>query len=411
MKKYKDLSEVLDKEQYNTLLEAEEIITRFNSDFNILSYFEDIFNENVWTRIFAYILDSDKQHNLKTKPFGYWIEQITKEKKEFETYFLNKLEKKPFRIIPKTEWATVERRRIDLVLELNDDSGEIIGIIGLENKLNSAEQEMQISDYQIALTKFYPFVPKIILYCTPDGRSSTTALNEYIDCPYLPITYYSFKEVFSHFSNHTQGEVKLIFHSTYKYLEYMLAREVKMEILKNVQDRTLPFNERNIYSPVMNFFNKFEEYLISNGKFPFTKASIGTFSTDEIKLFVEDLHKPKLCPAYLLHGFNKEPRKGDYFVVRVMIHSRILQKLKSKDKQPIRDLILKHMQLPNTRNELKHLGPYVNIWTSNKYQLVDLAETDIKNMLNLLEDTVEQTYHQLKKKYNKFIKLRPDIAF
>lgn len=411
LKKSAQLSEVLNDTQINDLENVDRILKKYKHQFNLLDYFEDLFNENVWTRIFAFVLNSEEKHLLGNTVFNYWTEQISQEQKKFKNLFLDKLDKLPEKIIAKTEWATAEKRRIDLILELNDSDGNLIGIIGLENKLDSSEQEEQLSDYQKALSATFPFVPKIILYCTPNGRASETAIKNFIDCPCLPINYSSFKNVFEHFSKLTEGEIQLIFNSTHNYLEIMQAREKKREILSSIYDPSLPFNERNKYSPLMTFFNDLYAYFKAYRKFPFDDATLGTFSTNEIKIFVEELRKPKLVPAYLLHSSIKEPRVGDYFVVRLMIHSKIIHKMKVKDKQPILNDILNYMQLPNTRNEPKHWDPWVNIWTSNKYQLVDLGETDIKNMLKLLEDSMDQTYSQMKKKFNEYVKMRPEIAF
>lgn len=68
------------------------------------------------------------------------------------------------------------------------------------------------------------------------------------------------------------------------------------------------------------------------------------------------------------------------------------------------------MQLPFTKNEPKHWGPWINIWTSRKYQLVDLGEKDCKGLLDSLHETINLTYDQMKKKLNNFKKLRPDLA-
>lgn len=144
---------------------------------------------------------------------------------------------------------------------MNDSDGNLIGIIGLENKLDSSEQEEQLSDYQKALSATFPFVPKIILYCTPNGRASETAIKNFIDCPCLPINYSSFKNVFEHFSKLTEGEIQLIFNSTHNYLEIMQAREKKREILSSIYDPSLPFNERNKYSPLMIFLMIFMHIL------------------------------------------------------------------------------------------------------------------------------------------------------
>ena len=34
------------------------------NEFDVLSVFDDLINENTWSRVFAYLLDSNKPHNL-----------------------------------------------------------------------------------------------------------------------------------------------------------------------------------------------------------------------------------------------------------------------------------------------------------------------------------------------------------
>ncbi len=411
MKKSASLSEILNESQIKELENSEIIINSFNTRFNLLSYFEKIFSENVWTRIFAFLLSSEEKHGLGCSTFEYWLDQICLERNDLSLLFRSKLSEKPAKIFTKTEWTTSQGRRVDLILELNDNDGNVIGVIGIENKLDSNEQEEQLSDYQKSIHESFPNIPTIMLYCTPDGRQSKTALKNFPACPYFRIDYSSFKNVFEYFSNLTNGELELIFKSTYQYLEQMIAKERKREILATTYDPSLPFNERNKYSSLMKFFNDLYDYFKANRKFPFVKASLGTFSTNEIKIFVDDLRKPKLVPSYILHSSSKQPRIGDYFVVRLMIHSKKIHKIKVKEKQPILNDILNFMQLPNSRNEPKHWDPWINIWTSNKYQLVDLGETDIKNMLKLVEESMDMTYSQLNKKFNEYVNMRPDIAF
>jgi hypothetical protein len=400
MKKIAELNEILDSSEISELMRNEEIIKELNQDFNILSYFEDIFNENVWTRVFAFLLDSNAKHGQGIIIFNKWIDYISKERNELNELFRTILIEQPKSIHVKTEWLTAESRRVDLLIKLNDKSGSLIGIIGIENKVNSSEQEAQISDYQKSISAVFPDIPKIILFCTPDGRESRTAIKENTDCPCLSITYLSFQSICSDFAKVTDGELQLILKSTNRYLKIILAKEKKRSLLLKTRDNTLPFNERNKYSPVLPFFNKFENYLRQNHKLPF-KGWFKTFSTNELDVFVEELRSrdETMVPVYMLNINKKEPRIGDYFVVRLMIHSKKIHKLKKLDKLPILNDILSNMQLPNNRNEPKHWDPWVNIWTSEKHQLIDLDNQDMKNMLNLITKSIEETYSDLREKY------------
>ena len=410
MKKVASLSEVIDESQLKELNECEDTIKTFNKEFNLIFYFEKIFNENVWTRVFASLLSSEEKHGLNIQVFNFWISQISNEKTDINSLFRDKLKVKPHKIFVKTEWSTPDNRRVDLILELNDIYGNVIGIIGLENKVDSAEQEEQLADYQKAISIVFPDVPKILLYCSPNGRLSKTAEENFENCPYLPISYKSFQLVFDHFAKSTDGELNLIFKSLNNYLKLLLARVRRHEILSAAYDTTIPFNERNKYSPVLPFFNDLYEYFKKNKKFPF-QGWFKTFSTNEVDIFVQDLKTPLLQPCYMLHFLNKEPRVGDYYLVRLMIHSKRIHKLNVKDKEPILYDILGQMIIPNTRGEPEHWDPWVNIWTSNKQQLEDMGQIDMKNILDLMHQAIDETYANLEVKFKEYIKIRKNIAY
>lgn len=400
MKKTASLDEILSHSEIVELGINESILIELNQELNIFSHFEGIFNENVWTRIFAFLLDSKSKHGKGIDIFNHWIDIVSKERNELSELFINKLSTRAHSIHTKIEWSTEHGRRVDLLIKISDESGSIIGVIGIENKVNSAEQEAQISDYQKSIQSVFPNIPKIILYCTPDGRESKTSIKEYTDCPCLSISYLSFQAICSNFSKDTEGELQLILKSTDRYLKMILAKEKRRILLEKTFDDSLPFNERNKYSPVLPFFNKFEIFLRQNHKLLF-KGGFKTFSTNELDVFVEELRSPDnmMVPCYMLHSDKKEPRIGDYFVVRLMIHSKRIHKLKVKDKQPILNDILEKMKIPNSRNEPKHWDPWVNIWTSEKYQLIDMDEQDMRNMLQLLSKSIDTTFTQLKEKY------------
>lgn len=332
-KKTAQLSEKLNESQLAELSQIEKILEKHKHHFNLLNYFEDIFSEIVYTRIFAFFLDSEEKHSLGISFFNYWIEQLSLEQEKFKTLFLDKFNNKAAKTISRTEWSTPENRRLDLILELNDSAGNVIAVIGLENKVDASEQEEQLSDYQKALIKKFPSVPKIILFSTPDGREPTTALKKFKECPCLPISYTSFRNVFEYFSKNTTGEIQLIINSTFNYLDYLLARVRKKQIDSLLYDSSAPINERNKYSPVLTFFNIFIDYLIANKKFPFRNGGLRTFSTDEISISVFDIRTSQIEPAYVLKSLKKEPRVGDYFVVMVMLYYIPFRVMKAAEKK------------------------------------------------------------------------------
>ncbi|MEA1980855.1 MAG: hypothetical protein U9N54_07775, partial [candidate division Zixibacteria bacterium] len=56
-------------EEYRQLQESE-------NDFNILTIFEDVFHENSYSRIIAFLCSSNNKHNLGQRFFREWMKQI-----------------------------------------------------------------------------------------------------------------------------------------------------------------------------------------------------------------------------------------------------------------------------------------------------------------------------------------------
>lgn len=404
MRKTAPLSDFLNDDEVQELKHIEKFISHFNDEFNLFNYLENLFNENVWSRIFAFLLDTEQKHQLGSKIFNFWISIIASENADLVEPFLSKTGD-IHKVIATTEWTTPGNRRVDLLLELMDEKG-LAGVIGIENKLESNEQREQLSDYQKSISEIFPDVPKLFFYITPEGRESQTALKSFPQCPYIPISYSSIREICFQFTKDSDGEVALVLKSLNNYLKYLLYKSRKKELHSQSNIVSLPFNERNKYSPVLPFFEKLEEHFKANQKFPFNRWAFKTFSTTDIDFFDWDLYAKGLLPCYMLNSLKREPRPGDYFVVRLMIHSQALYKtMGSRDKKIKAERLeyinktLTYFDIKNNRNKLRHWHPWINIWTSEKYELIDLGEKDIKNLLDLLHRVMFETYYQFKKNF------------
>lgn len=403
-----ELSTVLSKEEFVKYKSNKENIAKLQLDFNLFELFEGVFGENAWSKLFAFFIDSTEKHNLGKNAFHIWSKVIARSDDQY-VKFIYGIEERIESINIKTEWSTSEGRRIDMLIELFDKTNELIGVIGFENKIDSNELASQVSDYQKAISYTYPKARKIIMFCTPDGRESMTAIYDNSECPYIAISYSTLKEVFESLSPTVTGELKLIIRSLSKYIHLLILIRENQKILTRTYSDIKQFNKKNIYSPSIPFLNKFIEYLFAKQNRPRIPFLLWhkTFSTNVIEIRDADLGVAnQLIPCYMLHS-KKNPQIGDYFVVRLMVWSKILYKRASYDKntrEKVHSDIFEYLKFDDTNGKPQDWHPWVNIWTSRKYQLRDFGVNDIENMFELLDESIIKTYPRLKLKFPQYLR-------
>jgi hypothetical protein len=83
-------------------------------------------------------------------------------------------------MIAEAPWERVTVYRefvlIDVVVEILSAQG--VAVIGIENKIDAAEQPLQISRYQQALLRAFPGPTAVVAFLTPTGLEPTTARSE-----------------------------------------------------------------------------------------------------------------------------------------------------------------------------------------------------------------------------------------
>ena len=117
-------------------------------------------NENKTSEILAFFLDPNQTHGQKRKFLDLFIEK-------FEIKVPSLLSENIKTIDVQTEDPTNENRRIDVTIRFG--KGEYV--IGIENKIGSADQKKQLTDYAKELNRRTGSDAKwILFYLTPDGN-------------------------------------------------------------------------------------------------------------------------------------------------------------------------------------------------------------------------------------------------
>ncbi len=396
MRKEKNLSELLSHSEISKKNAIECRLSELKQQFNILNTLSNVLGEVVWTRLFRFILDSSESHFLGSAPFLFWIKELAKKEPGIKKFYNSYLDTQLCKIIATPEWTTPKGRRVDILLELLGKSNHPIAIIGIENKLYSLESDAQVQDYQNALIETFPKIPKLMIYCTPDGKDSLTA-KEIKSCPHFCISYSSFFAVCEHFRSVAKGELSVMLNAFSRYMEsILLESELRSLNAKAINQLSNP-SQIVKYSSAITFFNKFEQ-IVKNQRFPFTDFDVKPFATNKFEVFLNGLsnycYNYYLVPCYVITTV-KNPKIGDSVVVRVTIWYDGVEQVPAKHRDNIREEIIRVFKLNGNVGGTKSWDRHINIWTSKRYNLTDLGAHDLDNLTELLNDSVRSTYNQL----------------
>jgi hypothetical protein len=381
------------------------------NQFDVLSIFKEQIGETVWSKFFAFLLDSNERHGLKLDFFFEWIKQIKIESTEFE-YFLTDFNlAEVTRVKSYTEWKTPEGRFIDIVLELFDLKGTIVGAIGIENKVNAGEQPNQVADYQQSLTSNFGGVKRCLLFLTPNERPSQTKLDKK-DCPTFEVGYKSISNCLSSIRTDDNPHQELYINILNSYLEKLMG---KHENNQEIKDAILKLYRIEENRNVMKWIAKCmpgthlltgrlrsgvtkvaEEYYSEHGGnlFYTYPESLGANPQEFKSNVIEFEYKGvKLNLIFMLRCDNSNPGIGDEFEFRIAFYIYDgFKKLNDEVKTEIR----KGFEiLPNTS---KNWDKWINLHTGDTWILEDYGEKDIVGLNSIFE-------HGVKKNYDSIIKL------
>jgi hypothetical protein len=409
--------------QFNDLQKMGMELTEERNQFDLVSVFEEIIDENAWSRLFAYLFDSNKSHGLKQRALREWL-KIASDRNDFIKKLVDSLPSEDdTEALTITEWTTENNRRLDIKIEIQDAlTKEIKAVIGIENKVDSGEQIEQLSDYQKSLSKFYKNVPKLIFFLTPDGRTSLTS-DDALECRCISYSYLSIIQVcqklkpnsgqlfpfLSIMENHIaklikynrmEKDIRNLIHELYSNPKYNEALKLIAQYSPSIQF---------VFENLRENFKSFNKSTILVKKYNYQES--GKYITNEVcefQYYLDDFENLSgqidIHPRYYLKSKTLNPDIGDEITVRLILYCGILEGKDKRSKDLIREKILKVAEIPDSKGQQKHWWCFVNTWVGQSYVLKDLGNKDIDGLTKLLCSSINQTYEQLKLSLQKLAK-------
>ena len=404
--------------EFKKLQELGSLIHDTQRQFDLLSVYKELIDEMAWSRLFAYLLDSTQNHGLGQSAFRKLLEIIPK----LKVFSKSLPADKDTETLCVTEWKTENSRRIDILIKLTDEKGTIKAVVGIENKVDSGEQNDQIRDYQKSLIKAFPRIPKVLIYLTPDGRITETADDD-LSCPALSVSFNSISVVCERIQKKTTGQGQ-IFLSVLKNHIDKLTNNQKMEkealqlIKKLYQD---PAHRQAIkligqYSPnTRSVFEDLTSNLKNSKALPFSMDEKSIYyhpskssNPQELAIRINELSDivKGFEPYIMLRCENKNPDIGDIFTLRLALWDLNYESRDAVSKQAVRDKVQNAFSFTNSLGTNKHWWEWICVWTGNSYKLTDMGAKDVEGLTALLTNGIKQTYDQYKLGLKKLAKLR-----
>lgn len=400
------IERLIDTDEFKKLQVLGLTIHDTQRQFDLLSVYSELIDEMAWSRLFAYLLDSTRAHGLSQKLLRLLLEQYSS-LISFYNFLPSEAETKSICI---TEWKTESGRRIDILIKLIDKNGKAHAVIGIENKVDSGEQNNQIRDYQKSLRIAFPLIPKTILFLTPDGRDSQTS-DDYSDCLCHSISYKDISAICDKIIPTITGQAQLFLTILKTHIEKISnnqtmdkeAIQLINELYKNPDYREAiklisqyTPNVKNLLSEVSTSLSK-SKTLTS---FWVQYYPMSSSNPQEFKMYINELTEITkangFTPCYMLRCENSNPGFEDIFTLRIVIWSENIRGKSGSARQTIIETIQNNFQFPDSLGTNKNWSQWVCVWTGNSYQLSDLGAEDIRGLKNLLSKGIEETWTDYK---------------
>jgi len=375
-------------------------------------------SENASSRALAFLLDSSEDHGLGTAFFDTLLQTVYRDTKGSATGLTLRrlLGMKGTETSATTEWSTTKGRRIDIVVRVSDQAGEICAVLGIENKHWAEEQDDQVADYQAELIDRFPGdIQRLLLFLSPGGRPSRTAKHA-DDCPHIECSYMSVVDSLRACSEHTKGPLQVFLISLANHLESELegGAEMNSDVKSLVRTLYKDQNHRRAIRLIMESLPTFGAILPRTSDRVFAAledVSDEEFSLDtypkkqvdrlqEIYLMPEGLRKLTKPHGftfyYILHRDHKNcgwgmPDLGDRVLVQLAAWCKSQQ-----GKDAVTQLNLPKL-LPPSQDALQPFEKWLPVWVPGTYSLQDFDAQDVQGCSQLLIDAITTTYPILRK--------------
>jgi len=383
-------------------------LQRLKPEFNFFALLGDVLREPAWSRIFASVLDATYPHGLGDRGLREWLTWVVAEQRSRTQTVPPFFVAVPPSLTCRTtvEYRTPAGRRIDILVRLLDERHRVVGVLGIENKLDAPEAPAQIADYQAALAEVFPNAQKLIVYLTPDGRPPRTAATS-ADCPCCPASYRTMVGACRALARDAEPKVALLLDSLWAEIETVVLGADRMKAeARALVDRLWadPEHQRAIRlllecvptqrqlweRELLPRVRSLDLTVLDSGDVSFypDRAS----SPYEIKFacggpLAEQSARLGFHPAYMLRCEDALPDVGSEFTLRLVAWC---------ESQAARKRVQRLELIGVPRGGVpKAWSSWEPIWVGGAYPLRDLAAGDAAGLAELLQDGVKLTHAAL----------------
>lgn len=395
---------------FEKLLNSKEFkeLIRVN-DFNLLSLFSHVFNENSYTRILAYLFNSEESHGLKQQFFRRWLKKV--KKVDFKL-------PPPKNSIIKTSfnWRTHENRFIDMVIQvINKKTGKVTHVIGVENKKFTKDSYNQLSDYQADIISTFPQSEKVLIYLTPKGNEGKSHSKKMTQCPCVNVSYISLIETCGEKFQTNNRDILILINHLRSHLKYNIIyggsmadskKNIVNSISQNAEYKKAIEEIIKYYPTYKTIRNLVYEDIVGDLQELYGYARIAWIypqasnTPHEINFEIGDINdllgKRKIKFYYMLYSNTTNPHIGDDVCVRLMAYCGENNEY-VKSSQLLAKKIKNANLFPANNSPEKQWKPWECLYSGKMYNLRDMGELDSESIVEIINDCIEKTYKPLRK--------------
>jgi hypothetical protein len=375
-------------------------LLRQGHDLDIVSLLDAAARENFWSKLVAFLFDSNAAHMLGSDVFFKWLSRFP-----MLSDSVRQISAQPHTITTELEWGTFAKRRVDILVKVQGATGTPLLVIGIENKVWAGEGIEQLSHYQQALARAFPRSPTFLIFLSLDGRiGETLCVNSRCSC--IPASYSTLADTFMELSHDALPSVAFLLKTLSNHLRTQMTAKLPFD--KKVLDKVRAIYANPALRRQLDVINRCRAYLpsIKGSLEQAVKDQLNVFTPklddwdyhpkraplpQEFKLRVEALSPPKSSGFdiwYMLVSENQEPFFGDsYRVLAVALCETPKGKLRINEAFPS----------PLGMTTYKNWWKWHVLWVGDTYRLHDLATEDVHGLASLLANAANDSFHQIQK--------------
>ena len=346
-------------------------------EFNVVKMLYPTVRENDITRLIMSLCDTEGNGEIAERFVVKWLGHI-----------LRPVGRCRYDVSVECNWRTPKGRFLDLLIKISPRNGNGVGkVVGIEAKINAAESDNQLRDYQNALAEVFNRSAQLTLvFLTLDGREPATHEPNHCRCPCHILNYASVAKACLDISKQqgpSKGEKLVLKHlasyidtylgSSMTKTEKLIAKllddpKTKLGVERIERASILPTMRSLVYEKVLPSVRQIAGNMEMAWHYPVKEASPGEFN-----------FKHKELPQglyYMLDCAEKESdvRVGDKVSFLVMMYSDNGHRELSVTQRTKK--LVNRVQWPAAEGPCHRWGPWTCLWAGAKYQLQDFGDTD-----------------------------------